>query len=72
VHEAAFAGASERQVELPYYPGKYLTGMNYACEHAIPNFFFHAVTAYGLVRKNGVTIGKADYLNGLTLHEKAA
>jgi uncharacterized protein len=31
---------------------------------AIPNFFFHAVTAYNLLRHNGVDIGKRDFLGG--------
>jgi hypothetical protein len=28
----------------------------------IPNFYFHFVTAYALLRKEGVQIGKADFL----------
>jgi hypothetical protein len=31
---------------------------------AIPNFFFHYVTAYNLLRHNGVDIGKRDFLGG--------
>jgi uncharacterized protein len=31
---------------------------------AIPNFFFHHVTAYNLLRHNGVEIGKRDFLGG--------
>ncbi|OWP05452.1 hypothetical protein B2J93_7653 [Marssonina coronariae] len=41
---------------------KYETGISYALELALPNFFFHFVTAYGLLRKEGVEIGKAHYL----------
>ena len=29
---------------------------------AIPNFFFHHVTAYNLLRHNGVDVGKKDFL----------
>ncbi|MFO1305037.1 MAG: DUF1993 domain-containing protein [Burkholderiales bacterium] len=29
---------------------------------SIPNFFFHVSTAYGILRHNGVEIGKRDYL----------
>ena len=65
VTEADFAGAEERQIVLPYFPGKYLTGTDYALEYAVPNFLFHVTTAYGIVRKNGVQIGKADFVNGL-------
>ncbi|KUJ07144.1 uncharacterized protein LY89DRAFT_691946 [Mollisia scopiformis] len=37
-------------------------GKDYALTFAIPNFFFHVVTAYALLRKEGVPVGKADYL----------
>ena len=29
---------------------------------ALPNFFFHATTAYALLRQAGVELGKADFL----------
>jgi hypothetical protein len=29
---------------------------------AFPNFYFHLVTTYDLLRHNGVEIGKRDYL----------
>lgn len=70
--EAQFAEADTRKIELSYYPGKHMLGFEYAREYAIPNFFFHAVTAYGLVRKQGVAIGKGDYINGMPLRENAA
>ena len=72
VPEGAFAGAEDRQAILPYFPGKYMTGFDYAREYALPNFFFHTVTAYGIIRKNGVAIGKADYINGMPLRDLAA
>lgn len=65
--EADFAGAEERRVTLPYFPGTYMTGYDYLREYVIPNFFFHVTTSYALIRKHGVTIGKGDYLNGLPL-----
>lgn len=68
VPESAFAGAADRQVIISYMPDVYFTGFDYAREYALSNFFFHTVTAYDLLRKNGVPIGKADYINGLTLH----
>jgi len=44
------------QRELDY------TGMQYLLGHALPNFYFHVVTAYDILRHNGVEIGKRDYL----------
>ncbi|PMD40872.1 hypothetical protein L207DRAFT_583046 [Hyaloscypha variabilis F] len=35
---------------------------NYALNWAIPNFYFHFVTAYDILRAQGVPIGKANYL----------
>ena len=32
---------------------------------SLPNFYFHAVTAYDILRAKGVPIGKRDYLTGL-------
>ncbi len=49
--EAEFEGAEERKIILPFREGKYMTGMEYVLEYAMPNFFFHVVTAYGIVRK---------------------
>ena len=69
VPEAAFADAASRKIVLPYVPDKYMTGCDYAREYALPNFFFHAVTAYGIIRKNGVPIGKVDYSNGVTFRD---
>ncbi len=69
VPEAAFEGSATRQVVLPYFPGKHLSGLDYAREYAIPNFFFHVTTAYAILRKEGLEIGKADYLGGLSLQE---
>lgn len=37
-------------------------GMQYLLGHALPNFYFHVTTAYGILRHNGVEVGKRDYL----------
>lgn len=39
-----------------------LTGSVYVNEFLIPNFYFHLVTAYDILRMAGVTIGKKDYM----------
>ena len=38
------------------------TGINYLTNFVLPNFFFHVTTAYALLRKNGVDLGKRDFL----------
>lgn len=37
-------------------------GLEFLQTWALPNFFFHHVTAYNLLRHNGVDIGKRDFL----------
>ena len=41
-----------------------MTGEAYLKHYALPNMFFHVVTAYALLRHNGVDVGKTDYLVG--------
>jgi hypothetical protein len=41
-----------------------MKGLPYLQGWAIPNFFFHYVTAYNLLRHNGVDVGKRDFLGG--------
>jgi hypothetical protein len=39
-----------------------LSGSAYVNEFLIPNFYFHMVTAYDILRMAGVPIGKRDYM----------
>jgi hypothetical protein len=39
-------------------------GLEFLQIWALPNFFFHYVTAYNLLRHNGVDIGKKDFIGG--------
>ena len=41
------------------------TRMTYVQKFAIPNFYFHVVTAYAILRSKGVPIGKMDFLTPL-------
>ncbi len=67
--ETAFVDAATRQIVLPYFADKYMTGFDYAREYVLPNFFFHVVAAYAIIRKNGAPIGKADYANNPTFRD---
>ncbi|EGY16288.1 hypothetical protein VD0002_g6031 [Verticillium dahliae] len=41
---------------------KTLTVQDALLYHSLPNFFFHLVTAYSILRAKGVPLGKFDYL----------
>jgi len=38
------------------------SGLQYLTGFVLPNFYFHVATAYGILRHNGVELGKRDYL----------
>jgi hypothetical protein len=60
-------GAATRSVTQPRWEGKTMSGADYFLEHAVPNFFFHLGHAYAILRHNGVSVGKRDYLGTLSL-----
>jgi hypothetical protein len=39
-----------------------LNATDYVLKYAIPNFYFHVSIAYAILRKEGVDIGKGDYV----------
>ena len=63
-----FAGAGDRKIVLPWMQDKWMTGDEYVAQFALPNFYFHAVTAYAILRHNGVELGKRDFLGNVPMH----
>ena len=61
---AQFDGAETREITFPIGPSNTLTlkGAQFVTGFAFPNFYFHATTAHGILRHNGVEIGKRDFL----------
>jgi hypothetical protein len=61
---AQFDGADARDVTFPAGPSNTLTlkGQQFVNNFAFPNFYFHAAIAHGILRHNGVEIGKRDFL----------
>jgi uncharacterized protein len=57
-----FAGAEERPCSHSWMGGKTLRGGDYLDHFALPNFYFHLVTAYDILRHNGIDVGKMDYI----------
>jgi hypothetical protein len=64
---ASLIGSEEREVELkfPNGMGYRWAGATYLTGFALPNFFFHATTAYAILRNAGVSLGKPDFLQHL-------
>jgi uncharacterized protein len=57
------ANAETREIVLQFPQGTMkFTGLNYLTNFVLPNFFFHLTMAYALLRKNGVELGKRDFL----------
>jgi hypothetical protein len=60
-------GSERREVVLkfPNGSGYRFNGADYLTGFALPNFFFHATTAYAILRNAGVSLGKPDFLQHL-------
>lgn len=64
---AGFDGAESRDcgMELPTGMVLPLDGQQFLVRFALPNFYFHLVCAYAILRNHGVELGKRDYLSGI-------
>ncbi len=56
---------ADAPVKLPR--GRGMRTHEYLVNRQMPNFHFHVVMAYALLRKGGVEVGKSDYLGDLPL-----
>ena len=65
ITESQVEGSETREITLKF-PGREMTftGVGYLTSFVLPNFYFHMTTAYAILRKNGVQIGKMDYMGG--------
>ena len=41
-----------------------MIGESYVLTYGLPNFFFHVITAYNILRNAGFEIGKVDFMAG--------
>lgn len=58
-------GDDERIIELPLPSGSLkFTARDFVFRFSLGNFMFHVVTAYSLLRSQGVPLGKMDFLAG--------
>jgi uncharacterized protein len=59
-----FADAATAEARFSYFPRMKMVGTDYVLSYALPNFFFHLVTVYAILRNAGFEIGKSDYMGG--------
>jgi hypothetical protein len=63
---AQFEGAETREITLKLGGHEvHFTGANYLFGFGLPNFYFHASTAYDILRHAGVPVGKRDFLGAV-------
>jgi hypothetical protein len=61
-----FEGCESKELELKL--GSHtvnFTGQSYLLGFVLPNIYFHAATAYNLLRHNGLDLGKRDFLGDI-------
>lgn len=63
---AVMDAAGDREIKVKAGPRELVfSGQEYLLHFALPNFYFHCSTAYGILRHNGLEIGKRDFMRRL-------
>jgi hypothetical protein len=62
-------GTESKEIKVTFPNGntRDFTGQSLLIGNSLPNFYFHATTAYDILRMNGVPLGKRDFLGQLRL-----
>ncbi|MEI8298248.1 MAG: DUF1993 domain-containing protein [Pseudomonadota bacterium] len=66
IKKEQFVGAETREIVLqfPSITMKF-TGHSYVTKFVLPNFYFHVMAVYSILRQNGIEVGKNDYLGNI-------
>lgn len=65
VEAAEIDGSEEKEVTLLRRgQSRTFAGQQYLIHFALPNFYFHVITAYAILRQSRIVIGKADFMGG--------
>jgi hypothetical protein len=61
--------SADREITFPLGPNNkgHMKGADYLNHFVLPNFYFHATTAYDILRHCGVEIGKRDFFGAIPL-----
>ena len=65
----SLVGVEDKVISIPAGADRILKlkGRDALYQWMLPNLYFHTVTAYAILRHNGVDVGKMDYLKGADL-----
>lgn len=58
-------------LELPIGIAFDMDGEQYARDWALPQFYFHVMTAYAILRSQGLNLGKIDYVQHMFAYQRA-
>ncbi|OGZ45427.1 MAG: hypothetical protein A3C84_00235 [Candidatus Ryanbacteria bacterium RIFCSPHIGHO2_02_FULL_48_12] len=70
IQPAEIDGAEDKKMTLYFMPGKYMLGHEFVTQYLQPNFYFHVVIAYAILRARGVPLGKADYTMHMSVKDE--
>jgi hypothetical protein len=63
---AQIDGSEDKDIHMKLGPREVQwKGMQYLLGFALPNFYFHAATAYDILRHNGVELAKRDFIGNV-------
>jgi uncharacterized protein len=65
VNASTLEQADQRKILMPRFSDKTIKPNNFLRDFGIPNFYFHLVIAYGILRNIGFDLGKGDYIGGV-------
>lgn len=64
IKQSEVDGTESKEISITFPNGqtRQFTGQSLLLGHSLPNFYFHATTAYDIIRQCGVEIGKRDFM----------
>jgi uncharacterized protein len=64
IKQSEIDGTESKEISITFPSGqtRQFTGQSLLLGNSLPNFYFHATTAYDIIRQCGVEIGKRDFM----------
>jgi len=64
IKQSEIDGTETKEISITFPSGqtRQFTGQSLLLGNSLPNFFFHATTAYDIIRQCGVELGKRDFM----------